>query len=114
MISVVDSYSISESVRQEFRTKAMEWAKKATKYIRTKWPEIDLQLLINRDGQKSDIHFVGKHESITTYEDFLEPYWSDEGIRALVDELAEMEKAADNTVLFINRRLHTYDIVDLE
>lgn len=114
MIFVVDTYSISESVRMEVRSKAIEWAKKAVKYIRQTWPDTDLQLTENREGAKSDIHFIGKHESIAAYEEFLGPYWSDEGIKALIDELADLENAAGGIVFFTNRRLNTYDIIDID
>ena len=114
MIYVVATYSIQDSVGNEIRPKATEWAKKITRYIKSKWPEIDVVLFTNYDGAQSEIHWSSKHESMAAWEKWAEEYNQDDGRKSLFDEVIEISKGLGGALLFGNNRAHFYKVVDLD
>ena len=113
MVVFVDTWSLRDSIRSEIAGKAMDSVKKMVKYVRGKWPEIEYEVFRNGDGSQNDIHFSSRFESISAHQQFVKTFWSDDGIRSLVDELEKMERPTGNT-FFLNRRIHYYEIVEID
>ena len=82
MVYYVSTTSVHESLGGESRKKSIEWAKKSTKHLQTKWPEWEVELPTNNTGPTNEIHWISKYESPAPREALLQGYNQDEGVRA--------------------------------
>ena len=113
MIYFVTTMSIPDSIENKVREAAMSWSEKILKYAQEKWPEREMELMVNIDGKNSDIHWKTKHESMAAIDKWGEQYWNDDGVKALIDEVQKKEKEL-GTTFFTNWRNHYYWTVEPE
>jgi hypothetical protein len=114
MIYRVNTWTIPDSIGGEIRKKAMPWAKKMTKYQQEKWPEQEVEMLANYDGDRTEVHWKSKHESMAATEEWWKQLFKDDGIKSFMEELRNTEKETGNTPFFCQMRSHYYRIVDLD
>jgi hypothetical protein len=100
MVYYVSTLTVPESPGGENLNKMVDWAKRLTKRMQSKWPEWDAELLTNFTGPTNEIHWISKYESPDAREALLQEYHQDEDIKAPYEELYKMQmEAGGNLVL---------------
>ena len=83
-------YMLRTSRMQGDWAQAIQWANKIAQYINEKFPEVHVQVLLNVNGPRDQIHWSARYASLAAFEEKGAKIESDLGYQALVEEAGEM------------------------
>jgi hypothetical protein len=76
--------------QQDKNVDAFEWAGKIAAYLNEHYPEIQVEVLANISGNRWELHWLTKCESLAVIEEVSARYWEDPGFLELIPGSEEL------------------------
>ena len=108
------TFSVTPSILGEKRKRVLAWGKKLAKYCQDKWPEQEMKMLTNYDGDHMEGHFMFRFESMAAQGEWWEKIAEDRTMEIFAELGNEAKERGDTTPFLASVSNHFYNIVDLD